>query len=326
MSSHSVRVVPRTAVLRPERPFWPQVSAQMLDTTARFANRSFCISCPVGLDFEAMHILDWVAYHHLLGVDCFLLLIDMLRTNLSKPATLNAYNALRRASSLVGMIEVEASEHHISGIAAGFLSALRLDLGVHAPRYFSYIDADEYLVVHEPEERQAYEPCPSAPRCTRAVLRRDANGSTCGARMVASASEPCEHENFFGALHNPYCAAAIDAINDGRSRQAACRRVAHDYPASCGPCAPVSWSPAEQSDHAPSPPPLSHHQHRHDAQQQQQRSPPSLLATLDAMALAERHACGLYLHAWSYGFGADDPATLPRFGELLWRGGGPAGV
>ena len=39
--------------------------------------REFCVTCPVALDWETYNILDWIAFHTLLGVDCFVLFIDM---------------------------------------------------------------------------------------------------------------------------------------------------------------------------------------------------------------------------------------------------------
>ena len=65
-------------------------SSQFFDTR----QRQLCIMCPVALDFEHHRLLDWIAYHHLLGADCFVFLLDAGMMGLAEEV-----QRLRRAGS-----------------------------------------------------------------------------------------------------------------------------------------------------------------------------------------------------------------------------------
>ena len=54
---------------------------------------SLCIACPVALDFERTRILDWIAYHEMSGVDCFILVLDDKR--MSEAASRRVLEQLR---------------------------------------------------------------------------------------------------------------------------------------------------------------------------------------------------------------------------------------
>ena len=89
-------------------------------------NKNLCMGCPVALDFERDHILSWVAYHHLLGVDCFVLLLDMRRTHLSDESTLSVHRQLKSLPALIELVPFNAASEIILSDLARALRSLRL--------------------------------------------------------------------------------------------------------------------------------------------------------------------------------------------------------
>ena len=123
-------------------------------------NKAFCLGLPVALDFERANVLGWIAYHTLVGVDCFVLFVDSRVATFSHPHTLAIYQQLRSVPSLVQLVNVSPpvpSKHTstynfeaavpLEVLSEQMPTALRLVLGAAAPRYFSYLDADEMLVL-----------------------------------------------------------------------------------------------------------------------------------------------------------------------------------
>jgi len=54
------------------------------------------------LDFETFRILDWVAYHDLIGVDCFFLYMDKLNSDIhTNAAATETFAMLNRSSNIV---------------------------------------------------------------------------------------------------------------------------------------------------------------------------------------------------------------------------------
>lgn len=139
------------------------------------AGRDVCLGCPVALEFEAHTVIDFVGYHTAMGVDCFVLLLDMSRFNPADHAAQQALSSLRKlaADGLVLMAEFKKKEDPPSSVDArplfyGLPSRLAAmpDFAsgkVHLPRFFAYIDADELLVLSGPDRADgAGNPVPPA--------------------------------------------------------------------------------------------------------------------------------------------------------------------
>lgn len=102
--------------------------------------RSLCIASPMAIRFEANHLLDHIAYHHLLGADCFIFLVDQAR---SFPAPGDLLAKLRRRPMLIAL--VSPGKQEIQNVAMDVLALLRvMELPVE---FFSYLDGDELLAV-----------------------------------------------------------------------------------------------------------------------------------------------------------------------------------
>lgn len=90
-------------------------------------------------------MLDRIAYHHLIGVDCFVFVLDQ-RRSLSR-ASLELLMQLRRRPDLVALLPFDTNqtaEHRLMDASAGLLHYLRIRrLPVE---HYAYIDGDEYLV------------------------------------------------------------------------------------------------------------------------------------------------------------------------------------
>eukprot|EP00928_Gymnodinium_smaydae_P094363 TRINITY_DN7914_c0_g1_i2.p1 TRINITY_DN7914_c0_g1~~TRINITY_DN7914_c0_g1_i2.p1 ORF type:complete len:433 (+),score=47.36 TRINITY_DN7914_c0_g1_i2:72-1301(+) len=102
-----------------------------------------CVVTPTALDFDKYRILDWIAYHKLLGVDCFLLILDPGKQNMSDGLVTSVRRKLLR-SSMVTVLEVPF--HH----------SVRNHALVRFPadaKYLVAMDVDEYLVPNRDQLR-----------------------------------------------------------------------------------------------------------------------------------------------------------------------------
>eukprot|EP00928_Gymnodinium_smaydae_P094362 TRINITY_DN7914_c0_g1_i1.p1 TRINITY_DN7914_c0_g1~~TRINITY_DN7914_c0_g1_i1.p1 ORF type:complete len:409 (+),score=41.01 TRINITY_DN7914_c0_g1_i1:56-1282(+) len=114
--------------------------------SAPSSNRTrVCIMTPTALDFDKYRILDWIAYHKLLGVDCFLLILDPGKQNMSDALVSSVRQKLLR-SSLVTVLEVPF-EHTVRNHALVRFPA--------DAKYLVAMDVDEYLVPN----REHFRPC-----------------------------------------------------------------------------------------------------------------------------------------------------------------------
>ena len=101
--------------------------------------RSLCIACLVALDFERTRILDWIAYHEMSGVDCFILVLDDKR--MSEAASRRVLEQLRSVPDLVAIFGPADTDSIIS-------ETLNMQYHVNA-EFFMYIDVDEWLAIDE---------------------------------------------------------------------------------------------------------------------------------------------------------------------------------
>jgi hypothetical protein len=113
------------------------------EVSSRFADKTLCMACPLALDFESSRVVDWVAYHSLIGVDCFVLLMDMSHARATKSASaaradLNSLSA----SVLLRPYRNGDLRRHLIDLP----HAIRV-MGLPAPTYYAYIDVDEYIVL-----------------------------------------------------------------------------------------------------------------------------------------------------------------------------------
>lgn len=119
-----------------------------LDTSSLWeqlnATGRYCIHSATALDFDRHRILDWVAYHYLIGFDCFLLIFDIEKSNLTDAPTLAVYKALV-ASPLVTALNGTIFDRFGDSEGKGMTLQTVTE---YLPRaeYLGMIDVDEYYV------------------------------------------------------------------------------------------------------------------------------------------------------------------------------------
>ena len=102
-----------------------------------------CITCPVALAFEWRRIADWVAYHSLLGVDCFVLFLDESKVTGASRAALR----LLLAAPKVKLFRCP----HSDGADGVRMKPYALIRGLESmapdvrPLAYLYIDVDEFV-------------------------------------------------------------------------------------------------------------------------------------------------------------------------------------
>eukprot|EP00930_Biecheleria_cincta_P077510 TRINITY_DN647_c0_g1_i7.p1 TRINITY_DN647_c0_g1~~TRINITY_DN647_c0_g1_i7.p1 ORF type:complete len:427 (-),score=47.34 TRINITY_DN647_c0_g1_i7:200-1420(-) len=119
-------------------------SAIVLLQRSHQVNGPMCINAQAALEYEHHRLLDWIAYHNLLGIECFFLHLDMCHSNLSSPEQLRVYNALHAMQLPLAHV-IEHSDEMICDTyerdpPANLMSSIR-------PKYLMNIDLDEYLVL-----------------------------------------------------------------------------------------------------------------------------------------------------------------------------------
>ena len=120
-------------------------SLQALEISSFFhLRRKLCLVSPLALDFEHKHFLDRVAYHNLLGVDCFICLMDWHRSR--SRSAVHALRQLARRPWLVALVSQEnlTRPEHGQVEALAVRSLLRRTKAVEM---FGYLDWDEWLVL-----------------------------------------------------------------------------------------------------------------------------------------------------------------------------------
>lgn len=114
-------------------------------STAPKASRDddrICLASAVALDFEKNRVLDWIAYHHLMGVECFALYFDRNHCNFSDPVVSAIFGELTN-SDLVTLVNATYASR--PGDREGpDLRGLSTVLG--GPHYIGIIDVDEFIV------------------------------------------------------------------------------------------------------------------------------------------------------------------------------------
>eukprot|EP00928_Gymnodinium_smaydae_P075503 TRINITY_DN5852_c0_g1_i1.p1 TRINITY_DN5852_c0_g1~~TRINITY_DN5852_c0_g1_i1.p1 ORF type:complete len:415 (+),score=11.18 TRINITY_DN5852_c0_g1_i1:66-1310(+) len=133
-------------------------SASWVGRTPSQKRTRVCIVTPTALDFDKYRILDWIAYHKLLGVDCFILILDPSKQDLSDRTVSSVRHELMR-SSMVTVLE-----------AGPFDLSLRNHALVRFPadaKYLVAMDVDEYLVPN----RRGLRPCNGSVDATLMIPR-----------------------------------------------------------------------------------------------------------------------------------------------------------
>ena len=114
--------------------------------------KQICIACPVSLKFENRRIMDWIAYHSILGVDCFILLLHREHiVNQPEPHT-NKRTVLDLLSKSSKNVKIFVSPsrapsgqiQHI--LWEDVIESLR---SIQRSKYVTYMDADEYVVLRD---------------------------------------------------------------------------------------------------------------------------------------------------------------------------------
>lgn len=104
-------------------------------------NDSVCITSAIALDFEKFRILDWVAYHNLMGVNCFMLFIDRERSNLADVDAALVYEKLV-STPQVFLLDVNDTKERIPEP-----KTMRKLMSVAQARFLAPFDADELAVI-----------------------------------------------------------------------------------------------------------------------------------------------------------------------------------
>jgi len=125
------------------------------------ASNRVCLSSPTALDFDKHRVLDWIAYHNVHGIDCFLLFLDVEKSNFSDPLTLDVYKKLISSSmvtvingtlgTMVNGIRVRTVDKSARLGGAVSLSDARSILPKDVA-YLGLVDIDEYLVANRLQE------------------------------------------------------------------------------------------------------------------------------------------------------------------------------
>ena len=85
--------------------------------------------------------MDWVAYHNLMGVDCFVLWLDRERMNTTAAAA--TLTLLRQQPSLIALVN---STSTMSQAQPQLLAPALQLFWSNAVDFFAYVDSDEFLV------------------------------------------------------------------------------------------------------------------------------------------------------------------------------------
>ena len=111
--------------------------------------KHICITCPVALRFEWRRVTDWVAYHSLLGVDCFVLFLDESKLSSDVASSAVALRVLLAAPT-VKLFRYDCPDRHSCNIERQSYALVRgLERMRHRvrPKACMYIDVDEFVAV-----------------------------------------------------------------------------------------------------------------------------------------------------------------------------------
>jgi len=105
--------------------------------------RQICATALFALDFEKRRILDWIAYHNLMGVDCFLLFHDHELGDVSDLEARDVYDKLVQ-SPLVTLLQARKLSDRIikPKMMQEWFSAF-------SAKYLMPIDVDEFIVLDD---------------------------------------------------------------------------------------------------------------------------------------------------------------------------------
>lgn len=119
--------------------------SQSSTPAAKQADDRICMASAVAIDFETTRVLDWVAYHHLIGVDCFVLFYDRNHLSFNNSFSKGIFEELNR-SDIVTMVNSTYAErlgddegptiHQVAEMVGGL-------------RYLAVIDVDEFIVTNK---------------------------------------------------------------------------------------------------------------------------------------------------------------------------------
>lgn len=100
-----------------------------------------CITTIFALDFEKRRILDWISYHNLMGVDCFLLFHDHERSDVSDMEVREVYDQMAN-SSLVTILQAQTLTDRTMKP-----EVMHQWFQYFGTRYLIPIDVDEFIVL-----------------------------------------------------------------------------------------------------------------------------------------------------------------------------------
>lgn len=124
----------------------------MLASVAPPPRDRICITSAVALDFEKFRILDWIAYHNLIGVNCFILFLDLQRSSMEDPDAALVHEKLLSSKQVV-LFEIADTKERIPEPRK-----MKNILGAAHARFLAPLDADELIVIQPGGE------VPEAPR------------------------------------------------------------------------------------------------------------------------------------------------------------------
>lgn len=144
MSRAALWLLPWCALVRTGLSLEARVHSSVPTRAARAPEDRICVTSAVAIDFETTRVLDWVAYHNLIGVDCFVLYYDRNHLSLNNSYSRGVFEELSK-SSIVTMVNSTYAERlgDESGSGATIHDVAELVGGL---RYLAVIDVDEFIV------------------------------------------------------------------------------------------------------------------------------------------------------------------------------------
>eukprot|EP00747_Dinoflagellata_sp_TGD_P164999 gnl/TRDRNA2_/TRDRNA2_185732_c0_seq1.p1 gnl/TRDRNA2_/TRDRNA2_185732_c0~~gnl/TRDRNA2_/TRDRNA2_185732_c0_seq1.p1 ORF type:complete len:456 (+),score=40.75 gnl/TRDRNA2_/TRDRNA2_185732_c0_seq1:67-1434(+) len=131
----------------------PLMPTEGLNESVEAVHDVICLNAQIALNFENRRVLDWIAYHSLMGISCFIIHIDHCHSNIEQEDQSKTYLALKSlASNLTSLCSpcvklklLDIDEQHCTYSRAPALDFVS-EVGA---LYHMNIDVDEFLVLDD---------------------------------------------------------------------------------------------------------------------------------------------------------------------------------
>ena len=117
-----------------------------------------CLASMFALDFEKYRIFDWIAYHHLIDIDCFFLYMDKMNSNITHdPVSKETFEMLNSSNNIV----IFDAEIPLPGEGRSINNINRLPNAWIVKKFkcdhLVAIDVDEFVVVEPSVDMEMFE-------------------------------------------------------------------------------------------------------------------------------------------------------------------------